>query len=113
MDIFNLLSSIFNILQPKKLKKRILLAIISHILNRKFTSFNCDVTNFKNGVRVTGEGNALVSNIFCGNDRDMLGEGTNIGIFNTCNGGNWADENDERCTFDCDGDMRDKSEDLT
>ncbi len=71
----------------------------------------CDVTNYANGIKVTGTDNVLANNKACGNSRDFTSTDPedNFGAKNYCDFTyDWNEGGYEHCTYDCDDDLNDE-----
>jgi hypothetical protein len=67
--------------------------------------FGCDVTNYKDGIKVNSLGSVLANNKACGNQRDINSlNSDNFGIKNRCDISiNWNENGASGCTLDCNG----------
>jgi flagellar basal body P-ring protein FlgI len=64
---------------------------------------NCNITNFRTGIKVQSKGSVLLDNNVCKNQKDIVATQTgNYGVKNYCAVPNsWSEDGKPECTFSC------------
>ena len=72
---------------------------------------NCDVSNYRNGIKLAGNGHVLAANRLCGNGDGVYSTATDsFGARNYCtDASNWQENGMEGCTYDCNNNLNNQA----
>jgi hypothetical protein len=82
-----------------------------HITGNNVVLAGCDITNYRNGVKLSSSGSVLANNMLCDNTYGVNSDSySNFGAKNYCDYAlNWMENGATGCTYDCENNLNEET----